>query len=442
MTPAGRVRRASRAGMLALAFAAGCAPPAHGPRAAAGEPSAVSASAFSRLDSVMRAYTSSGRAAGVVTLVAVDGRVVHHAAHGVSDLATGEPLQPDAIFRIASQTKAITSVAAMMLVERGTLSPADPVSRYIPEFRETMVASAAADSLRLEPARREITIRDLLTHTSGISHGTEPLLADRYSGAGFRSWYFAGAARPLGEMAAALADLPFADHPGRRWVYGLSTDVLGAVVERASGRSLDDFFRERIFRPLGMRDTHFFLPREDRHRLTAVHSIEPDGTIRRAPTAGPTGQGEYVEGPRVAFSGGAGLVSTARDYARFLQMLLRGGELDGARILRPETVAEMTRNQVGDLYVAPGYGFGLGFEVKLQPGGPAGWEVPGRASVGSYGWGGAYHSSFWVDPEHRLIAIFLTQHVPATGLDLRERFRDLVYDAIVGAPPDTTLDGR
>lgn len=441
MTPAGRIRSASCAGLLGLALAAGHAP-AQAPHAAVEEASGFSAPALSRIDSVMHAYTASGRAAGVVTLVALDGRVVHHSAHGVRDLATGEPLQPDAIFRIASQTKAITSVAAMMLVEQGMLSLADPVSRYIPEFGKTAVASAAGASVRLEAARREITIFDLLTHTSGLSHGTEAHLADRYRSAGFHSWYFAGDARPLGDLAAQLAELPFADHPGRQWVYGLSTDVLGAVVERVSGTSLEEFFRDRIFRPLRMPDTHFFLPPEDGHRLTAVHSIGPDGSLRRAPPAGPAGQGEYVEGPRVAFSGGAGLVSTARDYARFLQMLLGGGELDGARILRAETVAEMTSNQVGDLYVAPGYGFGLGFEVKLQPGGSAGWEVPGRASVGSYGWGGAYHSSYWVDPEHRLIAIFLTQHVPATGLNLRERFRDLVYDAIDGAPPASGPEGR
>lgn len=382
------------------------------------------------VDSLIKAYVEAGRLAGAVTLVLVDGRVVHEAARGVADVATGEPLRTDAIFRIASQTKAITSVAVMMLVEEGRISLDDEVSDHLPAFRSLVVLD---DSLGYRAARRELTIRDLLTHTSGISYGSESRLAEHYSEAGFDAWYFAASRLPIRDLIRRLPELPIAAQPGERWIYGMNTDVLGAVVEAASGMSLQEFFSTRIFRPLGMVDTHFYLPSEKRHRLAAVHAVDEAGGVVRAPESGRIGQGEYVRGPRTTFSGGAGLVSTAADYARFLRMMLNGGELDGMRLLRPETVREMTRNQVGEMYVAPGYGFGLGFEVKLDQGGADGWDVPGRAAVGSFGWGGAYHSTYWVDPERRVIGIFLTQLIPATGLDVRQRFKQAVYDELTGS---------
>lgn len=380
------------------------------------------------VDSLLDAYVESGRLAGAVTLVLKDGREVHRAAHGVRDLETGEPLRTDAIFRIASQTKAITSVAAMMLVEEGRIGLDDPVYEHLPAFRSLVVLD---DSLGYRAARRAVTIRDLLTHTSGISYGSEPSLAEHYAGAGFDAWYFAASHLPIRDLIRRLPELPIAAQPGERWIYGMNTDVLGAVVEAASGTSLDEFFSTRIFQPLGMTDTHFYLPPEKEHRLAAVHAVIESGAVVRAPERGRIGQGEYVRGPRTTFSGGAGLVSTADDYARFLRMMLNGGELDGVRLLRPETVREMTRNQVGEMYVAPGYGFGLGFEVKLDEGDADGWDVPGRAAVGSFGWGGAYHSTYWVDPEHGIVGIFLTQLIPATGLDVRQRFKHAVYDELM-----------
>ena len=223
-----------------------------------------------------------------------------------------------------------------------------------------------------------------------------------------------------------LAALPFAAQPGERYVYGYGTDVLGAVVEKASGTTLDEFFRTRIFEPLKMVDSGFFLPKEKRERLATVYSLGADGKIVRAPEGG-MGQGQFVDGPRACFGGGAGLLSTAADYTRFLQMLLNGGELDGMRLLGPKSVEMMTSNQVGKLYREDGsLGFGLGFETTEDVG------AAGRPdSLGAFGWGSAYYSKYWVDPREKLVAVFLTQLIPAGNLDVQDTFRYLVYQTIV-----------
>jgi CubicO group peptidase (beta-lactamase class C family) len=224
--------------------------------------------------------------------------------------------------------------------------------------------------------------------------------------------------------------LPFQAHPGERFVYGYNTDILGAVIEAVSGESLDRFLEERILRPLDLRDTHFYLPPEKAPRLATVYTLSgprdrPE--LSRAPDgAGMQAQGQYVEGPRRSFSGGAGLLSTARDYARFLQMLLNGGELEGVRLLSPKSVELMTADHLGDVYAAQGLGFGLGFWVLEDLGA---YGAPG--SEGSYGWGGAYHSTYWVDPVERLVVVYLTQVIPAAGLDDHQRLRALVYAAVV-----------
>ena len=384
---------------------------------------------LARLDSVMNAYVAEGKIAGIVALIARDGKVGHLKGYGTIDMATGRPMPPDAIFRIASQTKAITSVAAMILVEEGKLLLTDPLSKYIPEFARTTVAVIEGEgddrSVREVPARRGITIRDLLTHTSGLAYGGGPSSA-RWRDAGIQGWYFADRAEPIAATIERMAALPLDAHPGERYVYGYSTDVLGVVIERASGRSLDGFIRERILAPLGMNDTHFYLPPGKETRLAAVHAANEAGGVARAPADGSTGQGAYVTGPRQSFSGGAGLLSTASDYARFLQMMLNGGELDGIRILSPATVRLMTRDHLGDVYTAPGLGFGLGFEVTEDPG------LAGRMdSAGAFGWGGAYFSTYWADPEQELVAVFLAQLIPARGLDLQAKFRNLVYQSII-----------
>jgi CubicO group peptidase (beta-lactamase class C family) len=273
------------------------------------------------------------------------------------------------------------------------------------------------------PAKRAITIRDLLTHTAGISYGGS-LTREKYHAAGFDDWYFADKAEPIGHWIEKLAGLPFDAQPGERYVYGYGTDILGHVVEKASGMSLDAFLSARLLRPLKLDDTHFFLPQQKRARLTTVYAAK-DGGIERAPDKGRS-QGAYVDGPRASFSGGAGLVSTASDYARFLQMLLSGGELDGARLLSPKTVELMTSNHVGNLYNEGRFGFGLGFEITEHVG-----RAGRHGSVGEFGWGGAYFTQFWVDPQERLVAVFMAQLLPSGGLDLQSRFRALVYQSLL-----------
>jgi CubicO group peptidase (beta-lactamase class C family) len=318
----------------------------------------------------------------------------------------------------------------MALVEEGRLRLSDPVSRWLPSFAAATVATADSVHPRV-PARRAITIRDLLTHTAGISYGTDSLVQAEYRTSGLGpaagyGWYFADKAEPICASMDRLGALPFVAQPGERFVYGYNTDILGCVIERVSGQSFDAFLRARVFGPLRMSDTRFFLTPDRRDRLATVYAANGRGGYARADD-GPLGQGAYVDGPRASFSGGAGLLSTASDYARFLQMLLNGGTLDGARILAPATVALMTQNHLGTLYNSNGAtGFGLGFEVLLDPGRAAQY-----GSVGRFGWGGAYATNYWVDPGQDLVAVFMIQLMPSGGLDLADKFRTLVYQAIV-----------
>ena len=408
------------------------------PRASA-ESVGMSAQRLARFDALADEYVDSGRIAGVVVLVVRDGKVVYETSHGVQDVATGQPMRSDSIFRIASQTKLVVSVAAMILVEEGRLLLDEPVASYIPEYAETSVAVLEGDEVIIKAANRPITIQDLLTHTSGIPGGDPRLLADQYAEAsltqGKGQLNFLD--EPVDAMARRLAKLPFAAQPGEEWVYGYSTDVLGAIIERVSGMPLDEFFRSRIFAPLGMPDTYFFLPPEKEQRLVANHALSEAGGVIRASDEDPSwdGQGAFVRGPRRLFQGSGGLLSTAQDYARFLQMLLNGGELDGARIVSPASVRLMTVNHVGDLYARdfPGMGFGFNVEVKLDPA-VAGYEVPALAAPGAYGWGGAVYTRFWVDPAQDLIGVFMTQTRPTTG-DLHQKFGNIVYGAIVSPVP-------
>ncbi len=419
-------------GLAALALIL-FAPAVHAqPRPAAASPG-VSRRRLERLDRTVQAYVDQKRIAGVVVFLARDGRIVEWKSFGKLDVEQDISMPEDAIFRIASMSKAVTSVAALMLMEEGKLLLQDPVSRFLPSFAHTTVAlrppagSPPGTLPSVVPAKRPITIHDLLTHTSGISYGYGPAAA-QYEAAGLHSWYLGHKNETIGEVVDRLARLPFNAQPGEAWVYGYSDDVLGRVVEVASGTSLDEFFRRRIFEPLRMKDTSFFLPPEKRARLATVYAAAPSGGIVRAPDPG-QGQGDYVEGPRKCFSGGAGLLSTASDYARFLQMLANGGELDGARLLSPGTVELATVNHVGSLYREGRKGFGLGFEITQDLG--RGEEL---GSPGAFGWGSAYYSTYWVDPREHLVAILLAQLVPPGDIDLKEKFRNLVYQALVGPP--------
>jgi len=386
----------------------------------------LSAERLERLGAALQAYVDKGEVAGSVTLVARRGRVAYFEAFGQRDREANAPMQTDAIFRIASQSKAIVSVAAMTLVEEGKLLLTDPVGKYLPELMETKVAVAReGGGYEVVKAARPITVRDLLTHTSGFGYGNG-VGGDLWTAAGRTGYYFADKNETIRDSVRRIATLPAHAQPGTQWVYGYSTDILGALVEVAAGKPLDQVLRERIFEPLGMRDTEFFLSRGKEARLAAVYS-QNSGLLERAPTPGTAvGQGHYVEGPRKNFSGGAGLLSTATDYARFLQMLLNGGELDGRRVLSRKTVELMTTSHLGNVSYNAGQGFGLGFYVVENLG-----ERGSPGSVGEFGWGGAYHTTYWVDPREELVVVHLTQLVPAGTVDDQAKVRALVYQAIV-----------
>ena len=417
--------------LLALALAAQAVTTSQ-PQAA---PAGFSAERLARVDRVLQQYVDDGRVAGIVALVLRDGRPVYERAIGWSDREAGRRMAPDTIFRIASQTKAITSAAVLALMEEGRLGLSDPVSRFIPAFATTTVATrgdGGGTGVTPVPAGRQITIRDLLTHTAGISYGTGADVAALYEAqglgpaAGF-GWYTADKTEPVCATMERLAAVPFARQPGEAWVYGYSTDVLGCVVERASGMPLDAFIRTRITGPLGMRDTHFFLPAGERERLAAVYASDAAGKAARAPE-GARGQGHYVEGPRQSFSGGAGLVSTARDYARFLEMVRNGGTLDGVRILAPRTVTLMTTDQVGTLYSTAGLGWSLAFETTERAGASS-LDAPG-----AYGWGGAYGTWYRVDPRSGLTMVLMLQLMP-NRTDVRSVFPTLIYQALIDETP-------
>ena len=415
---------------LLLLAAPPLALPAQSRRSAAtsAHPTGFDPARLARLDRLLQSAVDSNRIVGAVALVMRDGQIVYERAAGWSDREAGRRMTPDAIFRIASQSKALTSTAVLMLVEEGTIALTDPVSRFIPAFASTTVASRADTGRTSAPAKRAITIKDLLTHTAGISYGGDDAVRARYMArglgpaAGF-GWYTADKDEPICRTMETLASLPFVSQPGEAFVYGYGTDVLGCVVERASRVPLDEFLRARITAPLGMNDTYFFLPPAKRARLTAVYGSDSTGHAVRAPD-GARGQGHYVDGPRRSFAGGAGLVSTARDYARFLQMMLNRGRLDGVQYLSPKTVDVMTTNQIPGVYSAEGLGFGLGFQTVERLG------AQGLASVGTFSWGGAYGSAYFVDPGEGLVVLLMIQLIP-NRTDLSGTFPTLVYQALV-----------
>jgi CubicO group peptidase (beta-lactamase class C family) len=392
--------------------------------------STISTERLERLRAQLQRYVDEGKLAGAVVRIQQDGKLVFSQAVGWRDKEARDPMREDSIFRIASQTKALTSVAVMMLMEEGKLLLDDPVGKHLPEWKNTTVAVARPDGgYDTVPAKRPITIGDLLTHTAGISYGSGPA-EKAWKDAGLAGWYFADRSAPMATFVARMASLPMAAQPGEKFLYGYNTDVLGVVVEKVSGKSLQAFFDERLIQPLGMKDTSFYLPREKADRLAVVYEGE-QGTLKRAADAsgwksgGHFGQGHYFKGPRVAYSGGAGLLSTAADYSRFLEMLRRGGELDGRRYLSRKTVALMVSNHLGAIDYNPGMGFGLGLSIREDLG-TAG--QPG--SEGEFGWGGAYHSQYWVDPEEGLTVSYMTQLLPAGDLDDHGKLRALIYQAI------------
>ncbi|HMN45906.1 MAG TPA: serine hydrolase domain-containing protein [Povalibacter sp.] len=424
------LRFAAFAGLiLFLSACSAAAPRAESTRSATTAASGISQERLRRLDGLLQQYVDENRIAGAVVRILQDGQPVYDRAAGWRDRESRQPMANDTLFRIASQSKAITSTAALILMEEGRLALADPVGRYIPEFTQTTVAvQDEQGKVSIVPAKRPITIRDLMTHTAGISYGREPTIAAQYEAKGLgpaagNGWYTADKDEPICDTMARLGTLPFVSQPGEAWVYGYNTDVLGCVVERAAGMPLDRFIRTRITDPLGMKDTFFFVPREQAGRLATLYGSGADGFIVRAPE-GSKGQGHYVDGPRRSFAGGAGLVSTANDYGRFLEMIRNDGALDGTRLLSPRSVALMRTNQIGALYRTPGQGFGLAFDT-VETFGAADLAAPGN-----FGWGGAYGSLYRVDPQAHLTIVLMIQLMP-NQTDFRERFLNVVYQSIL-----------
>ncbi len=398
---------------------------------AAPEEAGMSAERLSRINEVIRRHIERKEIAGAVTLIARRGRITHFAAHGMADVEAGKPMKEDTIFRIASMSKPITSVAVMMLYEEGKFMLGDPVGKYIAEFAkmEALPGPEATNNYRV-PAKRPMTIRNLLTHTSGLTYGDGGLEGlyrayDISSGLGQTPG-------TIGEMVKRLGGIPLAFHPGDRYNYGLSIDVLGALVEVWSGQTFAEFLDSRVFGPLGMKDTHFFLTEGKEQRLARVYHRKPGGQIEPLPEYPREGYTMYstsypYKGPKTYYSGGAGLSSTALDYARFAQMILNGGELGGQRLLSPATVKLMTMDHAGKI-VKDGVPrpFGLGFYVESGDHG-----LGELTSEGTHGWGGHWYTQFFVSPEEEMVGVFMAQLQPNGGLQLHQQFKILAHQAIV-----------
>ena len=382
-----------------------------------------------RIDKSLQGYVDRNEVAGVVGLIARRGEVVYHKSFGHRDVEAKDPMSNDVIFRIASMTKPIASVALMMLWEEGRFLLRDPVAEHLPEFARMKVAvpvdpgDTARGPYKTVGAQNSITIQHLLTHTAGLANPYRGVTRGLYN-------QLREDRKPdgtVGDYVTALAKLPLNFEPGDRWEYGPATDVVARLVEVLSGMTLDEFLKRRIFEPLGMRDTHFYLPAEKLPRFAALY--QPDDAGKIVLQEKPDENSRWVKEPHVYFSGAGGLVSTTSDYFRFHQMMLNGGELDGVRILSPRTVRLMTVNHTGERAIwlrGEGFGFGLGYSVTTDLGRSA---MP--SAEGTYGWGGAYCTVFWVDPEDEVIGILMTQVRPYTHLNIRKDFQTLTYQAIV-----------
>lgn len=390
------------------------------------EEAGFSSRRLSRIGTVMQGYVDDKKLAGLTTMVARRGKLVHFERFGVMDLETAKPMEFDTIFRIYSMTKPITSVALMMLYEQGIFQLRDPVSNFLPEFHEVKVW--AGENEVMEP-EREITIYDLLTHTAGFSYGgyeeTGIPVDKLYDEADLFNIEITNK-----EMMRRLARLPLMYHPGEKWFYSVASDVVGHLVEVISGMPLDDYFEERILKPLGMEDTAFYVPEDKIDRLAALYGPGEDGNLKLLDDPA---TGEYAKPPHL-LAGGQGLVSTTEDYVRFCQMLLNGGELAGTRLLGRKTVELMTMNHLPESMipigfppdVMHGYGFGLGVRVRVDHA-----QAGLLGSVGEYGWGGYASTGFFIDPKEELIAILMPQFLPSDYYPIRKEFRVLVYQALV-----------
>jgi CubicO group peptidase (beta-lactamase class C family) len=379
---------------------------------------------LARLDSFLIDYVKKGIMPNAITFVARHGKVVHYKAYGWKNIEKKEPLEQNSIFRIASQTKALTSVGLMMLYEKSKFLLNDPVSKYIPEFKNPQVLvkiNKSDSSYSSRPARREITIRDLLSHTSGIPYGNEV-----YEKAGIPG---VNSLKPLtiGNVVKKIAKLPLNHDPGEAFTYGLNTDVLGYLIEVLSGEPLDEYFRKELFEPLEMRDSYFYLPADKASRLVTLYENDSLGGSLKA-CKNVANQTYPVAGAKTYFSGGAGVVGSIKDYANFCKMILNGGSFNGKQLLRRKTIELMSTNQIGDFEVWQNKNkFGLGFEISTEK---SHYLMPG--SVGTLGWGGLYSTDYRIDPSEDLIMLIYTNANPFLNPDINNRFKILVYQALTG----------
>ncbi|MBM3413959.1 MAG: beta-lactamase family protein [Bacteroidetes bacterium] len=384
------------------------------------------------LDTRLNEWVEKGWMQGGTVLIARNGKIVYHKAVGYNDREAKLPMKKDDIFRIASQTKAITSVAIMQLFEQGKLLLDDPVSKYLPAFRKQQVLATfneADTTYTTVPAKSEITIRQLLTHTSGLGYAQ---IGSKEANAIYaKANLTAGIGVVNDDLLSAmnrLGKLPLMHQPGERWTYGLNTDLLGCLVEQISGKSLDQFFKEQLFEPLGMKDTYFHLPAAKADRLVKLYREMPDGKLEKSVgnlLNGLTVTPGYPLEKSTYYSGGAGLSSTIEDYAIFLQMLLNGGIYNGKRILGRNTVDMMITNQIGDVSYSNQHKFGLGFSIITDKS-----QGLTPANTGTYAWGGAFATSYWVDPQEKMVYLFYRQLQGTTKGEMVEKFRAMVYQAI------------
>lgn len=395
------------------------------------ETAGASGTRLQRIDKMLQEYVDNHHIAGATALVARDGKIIYYKSVGYSDIDKHTALKNDAIYRIASQTKAITSVAVMMLYEQGKLLLDDAISKYIPEYKNQQVLdkfNAADTTYTTVPAKRSVTIRDLLTHSSGIGYAQ---IGSPESNAIYYKYGIVGGIGvsniKLADKMKILGTLPLLHQPGEKWTYGLNTDLLGYLVEVISGVSLDEYLRKNIFEPLGMNDTYFYLPSAKHNRLVRLNTEDSTGRVIMAPKTMNLNGDIDLDYPLSAgtyYSGGGGLSSTAMDYSIFLQMMLNGGIYNGKRILSPVTVRMMTSNQFdkmpwGDTVM--GLGFGI-YTKKSSARTPL--------SEGSYEWGGMFSSSYWVDPQQKIVAQLFINQYPNSHGEIHDKFKALVYQAL------------
>jgi CubicO group peptidase (beta-lactamase class C family) len=401
------------------------------------ETAGVSAQRLQRLDLFLQKYIDDRQFNGATAIIIRDGKIIYHKAFGYSDMEKKKAMQKDDIFRIASMTKPLISVGAMMLCEEGRFSLDDPISKYIPEFKDARVLdkyNPAETSYTTVPAKSEITVRQVMSQSSGI--GYAQIGSAEANAIYFKNGINGGIGTPnstLREMIPRLAKLPLFSHPGEKYLYGLNTDVLGYLIEVVSGMPLDKYMQQRIFGPLGMKDTWFFLPADRKSRLVQLYQQDKNGVLRlQDPVI--TLNGDFHRDFPLAqggsyFSGGAGLSSTAYDYALFCQMMLNGGEYNGVRILSPHSIRMMTTNQIGDLPMWGGSSspnrFGLGFGVYTEKS-----EAVTPVRAGTYDWAGMFASHFWIDPKSRMACIFMRNIWPTTTWDFGDRVKTVVYQAL------------